>query len=179
MDGPATDLTALYRRFGPLVWAYLRRRMGGADEADDALQETFLAVARDPEAVATARSPRAWLLGVARNIARGRTRAAIRRRNHPLPEDYPAAPPAAEDSRLEDMRRAIDRLPEGQREVLALRLQQELSYEEIAEALDIPVGTVRSRLHHAVRRLQEWAEEAGGRPGVAAAGAGRPTGDEW
>jgi RNA polymerase sigma-70 factor (ECF subfamily) len=60
----------------------------------------------------------------------------------------------AEDPRLENMRAAIAGLPEALRETLALRLRAELSYEEIAETLQIPVGTVRSRLHDAVRRLR-------------------------
>ncbi|MFY9925422.1 MAG: sigma-70 family RNA polymerase sigma factor, partial [Opitutaceae bacterium] len=59
------------------------------------------------------------------------------------------------DERLELMRQAISRLPETQREPLLLKLQQELSYAEIADVLDIPVGTVRSRLHHAVLFLRQ------------------------
>jgi RNA polymerase sigma-70 factor (ECF subfamily) len=53
------------------------------------------------------------------------------------------------------MREAICCLPEIHREVLELRLRDDLSYEEIAQVLNIPVGTVRSRLHHAVRGLRE------------------------
>ena len=52
------------------------------------------------------------------------------------------------------MHRAIAALPELQREALLLKLQHELTYEEIASVLNIPVGTVRSRLHHAVRQLR-------------------------
>ena len=50
---------------------------------------------------------------------------------------------------------AVARLPEPFREVLELRLREELSYGQIAQVLEIPVGTVRSRLHHAVQRLRE------------------------
>jgi RNA polymerase sigma-70 factor (ECF subfamily) len=53
------------------------------------------------------------------------------------------------------MRAAITELPGPQRETLMLKLQHELSYEEIAEVLAIPVGTVRSRLHHAVLQLRQ------------------------
>jgi len=66
-----------------------------------------------------------------------------------------AVPDAGEDARLEPLRAAIAGLPAPQRETLLLKLQHELSYEEIAEVLAIPVGTVRSRLHHAVLRLRE------------------------
>jgi RNA polymerase sigma-70 factor (ECF subfamily) len=57
--------------------------------------------------------------------------------------------------RLEVMREGIARLNAISRQVLELRLQQELSYEEMAAILGVPVGTVRSRLHHAVRQLRE------------------------
>ena len=53
------------------------------------------------------------------------------------------------------MHNAIAALPTAQREVLELKLQHELTYEEIASVLEIPIGTVRSRIHHAVLRLRE------------------------
>jgi RNA polymerase sigma-70 factor (ECF subfamily) len=59
------------------------------------------------------------------------------------------------DPRLEVMREGIARLNAASRQVLELRLQRELSYEEMAATLGVPVGTVRSRLHHAVRQLRE------------------------
>ena len=59
------------------------------------------------------------------------------------------------DPRLDVMREGIERLHAASRQVLELRLQRELSYEEIATTLRVPVGTVRSRLHHAVRQLRE------------------------
>jgi RNA polymerase sigma-70 factor (ECF subfamily) len=66
--------------------------------------------------------------------------------------------PAADaqtDERLAAVRAAIASLPEAQRETLELRLRNELSYEEIAAVLGIPVGTVRSRLHGAVKTLRD------------------------
>jgi RNA polymerase sigma-70 factor (ECF subfamily) len=57
------------------------------------------------------------------------------------------------------MRRAIGRLPPHQRETLQLRLVDDLSYDEIAAVLEIPVGTVRSRLHNAVRTLGELVKD--------------------
>lgn len=76
---------------------------------------------------------------------------ARRRNSWPNPPPPPAAP---EDARLEALRLAIATLPEPQRETLLLKLHHELSYEEIAESLGIPVGTVRSRLHHALHHLR-------------------------
>lgn len=64
------------------------------------------------------------------------------------------------DPRLTRMRDAIAALPAKWSEVLQFRIRQELTYEEIAAVLDIPVGTVRSRLHAAVRRLRQRMSDA-------------------
>ncbi len=65
------------------------------------------------------------------------------------------------DPRIEQMRQAITKLPIAQQETLELRLTQELSYQEVATVLEIPVGTVRSRLHNAVGRLRQVMQKAG------------------
>ena len=101
-----------------------------------------------------ASSQRAWLLGIARNLFREQMRGQARRRTVELPEDVAMAAETGEDHRLDLIRSAIVELPEQQREVLELRLKDDLRYAEIAEMLDIPIGTVRSRLHHALRRLR-------------------------
>ena len=147
------SLDSLYRRVGPLLLAYLRGHVGRRGDAEELLQETFVIAARQPDALAAADSPRAWLFGIARNLARDHLRRRRSRDMAALDAD-PAAEAVEPDDRLDAMRSAIGRLPEPQREVLELRLAQELSYAEIAEALAIPVGTVRSRLHHAVAALR-------------------------
>lgn len=146
-----TRLETLYRDVGPSLLSYLRRGCRDAQAAEDLLHETFLQAARRPERLARAASPRAWLFTIARNVAV----TALRRRRAPRPlADELPAPERAEDPRLEQVRAAVGGLPDTLREPLELRLRNELSYEEIADVLQIPVGTVRSRLHHAVRRLR-------------------------
>ena len=79
------------------------------------------------------------------------------RDRHPavdLPEQLPT-PTEEADPRLERVRKAIDALPDASKEALMLRLDEGLSYEGIAAVLGIPIGTVRSRLHEAVRQLRE------------------------
>jgi RNA polymerase sigma-70 factor (ECF subfamily) len=71
----------------------------------------------------------------------------------PLAAEEPAAKAEEQDPRLEAMSLAIAALEPNFRQILQLRLHDELSYDEIAETLRIPVGTVRSRLHHAVKML--------------------------
>ena len=97
-------------------------------------------------------SVRGWLFGVARNV--GLTAVRRRPRHHELRWDVEAKPPE-HDCRAAEVKDAINELPAGMREALELRLQENLSYDEIAAALAIPVGTVRSRLHNAVRLLRE------------------------
>lgn len=120
--------------------------------SEDLLQETFANVMKHPERLLEAESPRAYLFGIARRVS-----ADTFRRLHltePL-GDETSFESQTEDPRLAVMREAIERLEPTFRQVLELRLRRELSYEEMANALGIPVGTVRSRLHHAVKALSE------------------------
>jgi len=171
MDERAAELTKLYQDHGPAVWSYAARRVAVVDEADDVLQETFVAAAKNFDGLRGAHSQKAWLIGIARNVIRHWTRNDRRRRCTELPRDHPATPPQPRDPRVEAMRTAIQGLPEPQQEVLVLRLSNELSYSEIAEALEVPIGTVRSRLHAAMTSLREWAADERTR-GMREAGAG-------
>ena len=146
------SVDGLYREVGPQLLSFFHRRHADAATAEDLLQETFAAVIKHPQRLADADSPRAYLFGVARNLS---AQAYRRRPLEALPAEIPEPAGASDDPRLESMRAAIAALPEPMREVLELRLQAELSYEEIAAALEIPVGTVRSRIHHAVRQLRQ------------------------
>lgn len=151
MDESLHRLQGLYAEHGPALLRYLRRLTGRADAAEDLLQETFVQALKGLERLDAALSPKAWLFAIARHLglnARQRRRDAL-----PLVEEL-AEPQARPDPRREAMREAIAALPDKQREALQLRLVDGLSYEEIAQTLDIPVGTVRSRLHAAVKGLR-------------------------
>ena len=135
------------------------------DEAADVTQETYVRAwsrrgeLRDPAAVL------GWLGRIARNVAHDRRRSWWSRVRAPLSTaDLATDPVAAADDQLsaaEDaraVRRALRLLPEKQRVVLTLSEVEGMSYEEIAELLEVPVGTVESRLHRArgalAKRLQ-------------------------
>jgi len=152
MDDDGQWLEALYRETGPQLLIYIVQRLGDANFAEDILQETFAIALRNPERVQSASSARAYLYGIARNLVA--TAYRNRRESEPLPPDLAAETTTEPDGRLELMREAMARLKPDFREALELRLQHELSYEEMAVALQIPVGTVRSRLHHAVGQLR-------------------------
>ncbi len=142
----------LYQRHGRALLGYLGRSFGRSEAAEDLLHETFVQALRRADRLGDAASPRAWLFGIARRVGLASLR---RRRMAPLPADVPLAPAAEVDDRLDGLRRAVAALPQPQREAMELRLVDGLSYEEIAGVLDVPVGTVRSRLHGAVQRLRE------------------------
>ena len=144
-------IEALYLENGPALLSYLHQRLGDVSSAEDLLQETFVAVLRHPERLRSSASPRAYLFGIARNLAASSCRNL--RAGEPLTPEVSEAT-AISDPRLERMRASIDRLKPEFREVLQMRLQHEFSYEEIATVLGVPIGTVRSRLHHAVLQLQ-------------------------
>lgn len=153
-------LEQLYRNNADSLCGYFARRFAGCEAPEDLLQETFVQAARQPRRVHDAVSPRAWLFGIARRVG---LRAARRRRSvgqvaelHLATEAAALAAdaPAPADGALLDLREAIVRLPPHLQETLALRLRDELTYEEIAEVLQIPVGTVRSRLHMALQQLR-------------------------
>ncbi len=153
MDDITLQLERHYAETGPALLAYFRRRSATATLADDLLQETFLRAWRQKDRMAAAVSVRAYLFGIARHV--GADVARRTRASEPLDEEHPDVAKEIPDDRIEAMRTAIAALPETHREPLHLKLQEELSYAEIAEVLNVPIGTVRSRLHHAVLRLQQ------------------------
>jgi RNA polymerase sigma-70 factor (ECF subfamily) len=129
--------------------------VGDRDEAADVVQETYirawdrLGELRDGAAVV------GWICRIARNVAHDRRRGWWSRIRAPLVEEPASSVAPAPDEVFAAaetalaVRRALSRLPEKHRTVLVLRELEGMSYEEIAEALGIPVGTVESRLHRA------------------------------
>jgi RNA polymerase sigma-70 factor (ECF subfamily) len=153
-DSRMVQIEALYDCHGPALLRYLQRNFGLCAAAEDLLQETFLQLLSQDGAEQAAVSPRAFLFGIARHVGLTAMRRAKLKRTHVL-NDVAAAPTDKNDLALQQMRTAIAQLPEQIRETLELRLRDELSYEEIATVLEIPLGTVRSRLHTALRLLRE------------------------
>jgi RNA polymerase sigma-70 factor (ECF subfamily) len=145
------SLEQLYREAAPPLLAYFRHQPALVGAAEDLLHDTFVQALKHRGRLDSAVSPRAYLFGIARHVGLD----ALRRMNPgvEVTESFDAAD-VQPDERLDSMRAAIAELPSLQREALLLRLQQDLSYEEIADVLEVPVGTVRSRLHHAVLRLR-------------------------
>jgi RNA polymerase sigma factor (sigma-70 family) len=162
-------LVTLYsRRIYRLAYSFLHN----VDDAADVVQEVFLRAYRSLSRFDTSRAFYPWLHRITRNLCLNR-RALKANREGSLPVDDPPPPvvpgarvwgdPVASTLANEDvasLRSAIDRLPEMHRNILILKHFQECSYAEMAELLDIPVGTVMSRLHNARQKLKILLEEA-------------------
>jgi RNA polymerase sigma-70 factor (ECF subfamily) len=149
--GDARALEALCRRWERPLYGFLARHTGGRD-VDDLHQDTWLRVVRAAPRFDPSRRFSTWLFQIAVNLCRD-----WRRRPPPDPVD-PAdlggtpAPDGGADARL-DVQRLLAALPEEQRSAVILRYWHDRSEDEVARILEIPRGTVKSRLHHAMRRL--------------------------
>ncbi|HTQ37829.1 MAG TPA: sigma-70 family RNA polymerase sigma factor [Pirellulales bacterium] len=152
-DGRMAQVEAVYRSHAPALLRYLQRNFASCACAEDLLQETFLRWLSRSEAEQTTASPRAFLFGIARHVGLTAARRSRRKTTEAIGE-VAARPQTETDADLQRMQTAIATLPQQIRETLELRLRDELSYEEIAAALEIPVGTVRSRLHNALQLLR-------------------------
>lgn len=154
---PTADIEQLYRESRQVLTAYFQRRHRSAHTAEDLLQETFLRLMRRLNQCHKAASPRGYLFGIARHVSLDTwRRAKPTTGDETVIASIPAPQP---DRRLTEAREVIASLPPLQREILDLRFQHDLSYAEIAEALRIPVGTVRSRLHNAIALLRQQLEQ--------------------
>jgi len=150
--GDERALASLIDRYAARIHAHLCRMTGDRDDADDLLQETWVRVARGARRFDPTRRVRPWLYGVASNLARDQYRRRQVRARAALAEPG-AAVPAAPVERI-DLRERLARLPERLREVVLLRYYGDLDEAEMAAALGIPRGTVKSRLHGAIRELK-------------------------
>lgn len=162
---PTADeaLVTLFNQLRDELVSTLLYVLGNADDAQDAAQEAFLKCWRARQTMGDVQNLRAWIFRVGLNAAKDYRRSAWSRRSRPLPENdlmLPACEDAASQS-LED-REALDRLraaishlrPEEQ-EVFLLRQNGELTYEQIAEVRNAPVGTVKTQMRAALQKLRK------------------------
>jgi RNA polymerase sigma-70 factor (ECF subfamily) len=169
-DGDADAFSALVARHQQAAFrvAWLIARDPG--EAEDAVQEAFVKAWRAMPRFRADAPFRPWILRIASNEARNRARSTRRRDALALREaaavgtgDAAPSPEAAALSRdeTETLTRALDRLPERDRIVIAYRWLLDLSEAETAEILGVRLGTVKSRLSRALRRLREELGDGG------------------
>ena len=157
--GDRSAFEQLYGRYARPVFGLALRRLGDRGRAEDAVQETFASVWRSAGSYKPERGPGApWLYAVARNAivdrARGRSEPPVE-----VPEEAarePGPPELAEQNWVAwRVHRALEELPEREREVITLAYWSGLSQSEVAEFLGIPLGTVKTRTRAALMHLAD------------------------
>lgn len=188
LAGDRTAFVELVERYRTELHTFLARFLGSAAAADDVFQDTFLQVHLAAHTFDQERNFKPWLFTIAANKARDWHRRQKRRAavslDAPLGADpeggrlidlmqahaeSPSAPSEAGELR-EQVKLLVDALPTHYREILLLNYFQRMSYNQIAEVLGIPLGTVKSRLHAAVAAFAERWKAARGMPGAGGTG---------
>ncbi|MDH3211653.1 MAG: RNA polymerase sigma factor [Myxococcales bacterium] len=164
VDGDPLAAEALYRRFEREAHGWILRIVRDPAAAEDVLVESFWRAYRARARFVVTRPFGAWLRRIATRAALDHLRAARRRTERRLGEVDPQAPAAGDLAARDAIARAFRRLPAKLQVVATLALVEERPYREIAEALDLPLGTVKSRLSRASARLREDLSRQGIRP---------------
>jgi RNA polymerase sigma-70 factor (ECF subfamily) len=166
--GDESSLATLVERFRRPLYGYLHRMLGDAAEAEDVFQETFLRVVKHLPRFEEGRRVKPWIYAIASNLVKNVYRSRKYREKTSIDQEADgeplsrslaalgqAAPPelASQGERAQAVREAVERLSPVSRDALVLFYFQGLSYEEISQALEVPLGTVKSRIHNALSRL--------------------------
>lgn len=170
---PASDVAQLVVRERPLLARAARHLTGNYHDAEDLVQETMICALRGAGGYQPAGNFRGWVMRILYHAfcsARRRTKQrvaalaavhAIELDDVGLASEAPAGPGGQPEQVLlggladDEIEAALAALPDGFRQVLELAALRELSYAEIGESMDLPVGTVRSRLSRARQRLRD------------------------
>ena len=153
--GDLSAFDALYHRYRDWVVRLAGRVAGNEDDALDVLQETFSYLLRKFPGFRLTAAMTTFLYPVVKHLAQAARRKRVRSAGDDAALQFVAAPDADETSAARgELAAVLAALPETHREVLLLRFVDGLSLDEIARALSIPLGTVKSRIHNAVATLR-------------------------
>ncbi|MCS6864417.1 MAG: RNA polymerase sigma factor [Gemmataceae bacterium] len=159
---PDELLVAMFNQIRDELVSTLLYLLGNADDAHDAAQEAFLKCWRARASLPEVHNLRAWIFRVGLNAAKDYQRSAWHRKSRPLPEDDVMLPARDEtpgqtvedQEALDRLRQAISQLRHDEKEVFLLRQNGELTYEQIAEIRNAPVGTVKTQMRAALMKLR-------------------------
>lgn len=153
--GDPDAVRALYLRYSRPVFAIALRSLGDRSLAEEVVQQTFVKAWRAAARFDTTLDPAPWLYAIARRASVDVYRRERRHRENRSEEtDMAVLPPSFEGLwETWEVRAALDDLPEDERSVIEATFYRQLTHREAAEALGIPVGTVKSRSNRAFRRL--------------------------
>jgi RNA polymerase sigma-70 factor, ECF subfamily len=155
------DFDELVEQHSGEIFAYVWRMLRDAHDAEDCLQETFLRAFRSYSRVRAGSNYRAWLYTIATNAARSQWKRRKRSETHTIDLDpelqaggMSVADRVERKALLEAVAHAVEALPDQQRAALIMRKYQELSYAEIATALECTEATARANVYQALKKLQ-------------------------
>jgi RNA polymerase sigma-70 factor, ECF subfamily len=157
----ACRLEECYDAHARALYGYLLNLTGDESETRDTLQEVFVRLATRPTLLDGARNPRRFLLRMAHNMAIDRMRRRIARQQAVTAlaadsiERFATSPDPDTSAFREELAAALDGLPVEQRAVVHLKLWEELTFEEIAEILELPMNTAASRYRYGIDKLRD------------------------
>jgi len=149
-----------FQAYAPRIYRYVLTLIHAPSLAEEVVQETMLAIWKSAERYSGSARPSTWILGIARHKALDKLRRerqdAKLQTEHDEPDIVVEPEREAERELLQDrVRKALVRLSQEHRETVVLAFYHGLSYKEIAELMDCPEGTVKSRMFYAKERLKE------------------------
>ena len=160
-DGDTDALADLYRRLESSIYAFAMSRLGDREQAAEVVHEAMLEVWRRAGTFRGRSRVLTWILGIARHKILDAQRRSRRWRPEPPPDEEVADTTAPapfdrvhRDQRRDAVRGALAGLSRNHREVIHLAFYQDLSYPEISRLLDIPEGTVKTRVFHAKKAMR-------------------------
>lgn len=146
------------RRFLPLgdkLYRLAFSLLGSQEEAEDAIQDVFLKMWASQKQLDTVRDPASWSYILLRNLCVDRLRARGDRRQEPVPEGLPAEPPPEEDERLQRILSVVRSLSPKSRELLRMRLVEDLPYDEIARQTGQSELALRVAFHRIKNQIKK------------------------
>ncbi|MEM6764920.1 MAG: sigma-70 family RNA polymerase sigma factor [Bacteroidota bacterium] len=150
------------RKYQRMLYFHIRRMVGTHEDADDVLQNTFLKAWRAIDRFRADASLKTWLYRIATNEALSHIQKRAKRAftdiedlQNDLRHSLSGGPYMDGDTIQQKLQKAIENLPERQKLVFSLRYFEELKYDEIAEILDISVGSLKASFHHAVKKVEK------------------------
>lgn len=158
-DDPAA-LEMVYEHFGKRLYGYLVSIVKSSSDAEEILNELFMTIVRKREQLAEAKNIRTYLFAIARNLAFDLFR---KRSSHKETlSGYAQYLEVGEENKakwdsdeLDAVKKAVDGLPEKQREVVVLKIFEEMTFEEISQLMRSSQNTVASRYRYAIEKLRE------------------------
>jgi RNA polymerase sigma factor (sigma-70 family) len=164
-SAPEADLTrALYEQYANQIFRYCLHQLGSREEAEDAVQSTFLNAFRGIKRGVVPEIESAWLFAIAHNVCLSRRRTSWRRGRIESPTDFDiveelAPAPSRRADELMGLQDVLEQMPENQRRAILLREWQGLSYREIADELELSQAAVETLIFRARRSLAAGLEE--------------------